>query len=294
MMVAHAAGEGPPLDALPQLAAVRAFGDVAGDYPALGAEEGLMGGGGYQVSPLVQRSLEVGPQQTEDMGGVIHQQRPGPHLRDYLRHLPHRLRVQHHALAQDDELGMVLGDELRRPGDIYPVGVIRPQGEVNHRPVLGLGADGDAVPQRSHRLGAQVPAPADMVVHHAFEPLRLHLPVHPVEEVHQPAEHDGVCHLPADGPYLHLGAAQELAHLLRHRLLHLADEPRPLVVIDLSIPQPLELSVLGVSPRRVGYAEQLHQWGCGLLRGNQVDGVLLPPDGVVAGFVHQVPAQAVK
>ena len=101
MVVADAARERPPCNACPELSVVRIPAHIAGDDAALRAEERLVRGGGDDVSPLVERFLEVWSKQAEDMGCIIQDNWPRLDISDYPGDLLHRLAVQGHALAQD-------------------------------------------------------------------------------------------------------------------------------------------------------------------------------------------------
>ena len=204
-------------------------------------------------------------------------------LVDEAADLGHRLLVEHHALAEDDELRPVLLDELEGAGHVDAVLVAGQHREVDHRRPVGARVDGHEVLEGAHGLGAQVPALADVVVHDHPQALGLALAVPAVEVVHQGGEDGGVGHLPADHPGLHLGGAQEAAHLALEGLLHLVDEAGALVVEDVGVVEGLQLAVLGVAEGRVGDREQPHQRGGGHLRGDEVDALLLPPEVVLDG-----------
>ncbi|MPN17159.1 hypothetical protein SDC9_164509 [bioreactor metagenome] len=141
--------------------------------------------------------------------------------------------------------------------------------------------------QRTHRLGAEVPALDDVVVQDIAEPLRGLLAVEAVLIVHQRGEHGGVAHLPADDARFDLGAAEVLAQLRHQRTLDLVDELRTLIVEHLVVVERRGLFVLRVTEARVAAAQQPHRARSGHFAGNQVDALLLPPDVVLRRFTKK-------
>ena len=77
----------------------------------------------------------------------------------------------------------------------------------------GAGVGGHEVSQCSHRLRAQVAALADVVVQDHRDALGFSLGIAAVEVLHQGREDHSVGHLAAHHARLHLGGAQEAAHL---------------------------------------------------------------------------------
>jgi len=259
VMVRHRPGEGAPLDRLPELPALLGLAPVAGDDAALGPEERLVGRSGDDVGALGEGLLEVGPDETEDVRHVVHQHRPAAGLVEEAPHLGHRLGMEDHALAEDDELRVLLGDEVEEGGYVGLVRVVLADGDVLHGGHLGARVPGDEVAQGAHRLGTQVPALGDVVVDDLADASRLGLAVAAVEVVDQGAEDGGIGHLAANHPRLDLGAAEERAQFLLQQPLDLVDERRALVVEDLEVVEGLRLLVLGVAEGRVGHAEEAHE-----------------------------------
>ena len=195
--------------------------------------------------------------------------------------------MQHHALAEDDQLGALLLDEIEERRHVGLVGVVGEHRDVDDGRQLGARVAGHVVAQRAHRLGAQVPALADVVVDDLADPPRLGLAVGPVEVVDEGAEHRRVGHLAADHAGLDLGAAEEGAQLGGQQPLDLVDEVGPLVVEDLDVVEGLGLLVLGVPERRVEHAQEPHRRRGRHLRRDQVDALALTPDVVVGGRGEQ-------
>ena len=67
-----------------------------------------MRGAGHQVRALRERLLEMGPDQPQHVGHVVHDHGVETLLVQETADLGHRLLVQHHALAEDDQLRPVL------------------------------------------------------------------------------------------------------------------------------------------------------------------------------------------
>ena len=173
-----------------------------------------------------------------------------------LAHLVHGLGVQHHALAEDDELRALLLEHVEERRQVRLVGVLAEHGDVDHGRQLRARVAGHVVAQRAHGLRAQVTALADVVVDDLGDAPRLGLAVGAVEVVDQGAEDGGVGHLAADGARLDLGAAQVGAELAHQQPLHLVDEAGALVVEDVGVVEGLRLLVLGVAAGGIGDAEQ--------------------------------------
>ena len=117
----------------------------------------------------------------------------------------------------------------------------------------------------------------DVVVHHIAQTLGLHLAVEAVLPVHQRGEHRHVGHLAAEGTGLHLGAAEVGPHLLHQQLLHLVDELGALIVEDFLVIEGQHLLVLGVAAAGIAAGQHAHGAAGGVLGGDQVDALLLPP-----------------
>ncbi len=246
-----------------------------------------MRGAGDEVGALREGLLEVGAGEAQHMSHVVQDDGIEPGLVHEAADFGHRFLVEHHALAEDDELGAMLLDEFEGTGHVDAIPVAWLHGEVDHRGLVGVGIDGHVVLEGAHRLRAQVSALADVVVHDHPQALGLALAVPAVAVVHQGGEQGGIGHLPADDPGLHLGGAEEAAHLALEGLLHLVDEAGALVVEDVRLVEGLQLAVLGVAEGRVGDRQEPHQRGGGHLGGDQVDAFFLPPAVVPDSTAHE-------
>ena len=247
------------------------------DDAALGAEERLVGRAGDDVGALDERLLEVRTDQAEHVRHVVHEHGGDARRVQELAHLVDGLGVEHHALAEDDELGALLLEHVEERGHVRLVRVLAQHGDVDDRRELGARVARHVVAERAHRLGAQVAALADVVVDDLGDPPRLRLAVGPVEVVDERAEDGGVGHLAAHGAGLDLGTAEVGAQLAHQQPLHLVDEPGALVVEDVGVVEGLGLLVLGVAARGVGDAEQPRRRRRRHLAGDEVDALLLAP-----------------
>ena len=189
----------------------------------------------------------------------------------------HGLLVEDHALAEDDELGLILGDDLLGLLHVDLEDVVLADGEVHHGAALGDRVNGDVVMQRAHGLSGQVAALDDVVVEHVSKALGGVLPIQPVLPIHEGGEHGHVGHLAGDHAGLHLGAAEVPAHLLHQELLHPIDELGALIVEHVRIVEGLDLLVLGIPEGGVAGRQELDRLAGGVLRGDQVDAAVLPP-----------------
>ena len=251
VVVAHRAREGAALDGLPEVVLLLRLLPAPADDAALRAEERLVRRPGDEVGALAERLLEVRPDEAEHVRHVVHEHGVDAGVVEEGPDLVHRLRVQHHALAEDDELGALLLDEVEERRHVRLVRVVGQHRDVDHGRQLGARVAGHVVAQRAHGLGAQVAAVGDVVVDHLGDAPRLGLAVGAVEVVDHGAEHGGVGHLTADDARLHLRAAQVGAELVGEQALDLVDEAGALVVEDLLVVEGLRLLVLGVAEGRV-------------------------------------------
>ena len=287
MMVGDASGEGAAFDGLPQAVFQVLLLIVHADDAPLGTEEGLVGGAGDDLRALLEGVLEVIADKAQHMGHVVHDGGGDLLLIHKLPDLGHRLLVQDHGLAEDDQFRTIAVQELLGLLHIHLIGVIPAHGEVHHGGLLGDGVHGDVVVQSAHGLGGQVTALDDVVVHDVAQALGVLLAVEAVFPVHQGGEHRHVGHLAAEGPGLHLGAAEIGPHLLGQHPLHLVDELGALIIEHLLLIEGQDLLVLGIAAGRVAAGQQAHGPAGGILRGDQVHALLLPPDVVLNGLVQQ-------
>ena len=211
------------------------------------------------------------------MGHVVHDGGGDLLLIHELADGGHGLLVQYHALAEDDKLRAIALDELLGLLHVHLIGVVGADGEVHHGGLFRHGVDGDVVVQRTHGLGGQVATLDDVVVHHIAKALGLHLAVEAVLPVHQGGEHRHVGHLAAEGTGLHLGAAEVGPHFLHQQLLHPVDELSALIVEDVLIIEGQHLLMLGVAAAGVAAGQDANGAAGGILGGDQVDALLLPP-----------------
>ena len=117
-----------------------------------------------------------------------------------------RLGVEEHALAENDELRLFGFEQDGQGLAVDFIGVVLADGKIDHvflpcgRILL------DPVVERAHRLGAEMPALAQLVVHHQAHPPG-HLAFGPaaVQEFRHALENDLVGHLPADGAEFDVG-----------------------------------------------------------------------------------------
>ena len=222
------------------------------------------------------------------MGHIVHDRR-GDVLRiDKGADLCDRLAVQDHALAEDDELGAILVDELLRALDVDLVDVVAAYREVHDGRALRLRIDGNVVAQRAHGLGRQMAALDDVVVHDIAEALRRVLAVEAVLPVHEGGERGHIAHLAADDARFDLRAAEVQAHLLDEQALDLVDELRALIIEDILIIERQDLLVLGIAAAGVAGAEHLHGVARRILGRNEVDALFLAPQVVLLGLLQQL------
>ena len=146
---------------------------------------------------------------------------------------------------------------------------------------------GDEVPERAHGLRAEMPAPADVVVHYAAHAARFAAAVGTVDIVDHGAEHCRIGHLPAYNTGFDFGAAQVFPELFFEQPLHLGDEIRPLVIKYLGVIESLRLFVLGIPEGGVRYGEQADHRGSRHLGGYQVDALMLAPPGIFHGLAQK-------
>ena len=283
MVVGDAAGEGAGLNGLPEAVLQLVFLIIHRHDAALGAEEGLMGGAGDDLGALLKGILEVVAGDAQDVGHVVHDGGGDLLLVHIFPDLRHGLLVDHHALAEDDELRLILGDDLLGLLHVDLEDVVLADGEVHHGAALGDRVDGDVVVQGAHGLGGEVAALDDVVIQHVAQALGSVLAIQTVLPVHEGGEGAGVGHLAAGDAGLHLGAVKVLAQLCYRHLLHLVDEAGALVVEDVLVVEGLDLLVLGVAAAGVGGGEHLHGAAGGVLRGDQVHAALLTPKVVLLG-----------
>ena len=288
VVVGHAPREGPALNGLPQAVFQVLLLVVDADNAPLGAEEGLVGGPGDDLRSLLEGLLEVVADESQHVGHVVHD--GGGDLLG-IHKLPdgrHGLPVEHHALAENNELRPVLRDDLFGLLHVNFIDIVPAHGEIHNGVALGHRVDGDVVVEGPHRLGRQVAALDDVVVEDVAQALHIVLAVQAVFEVHQGGEHRHVAHLAADDPGFHLAAAEECFHLLHQQLLHLVDELGALVVEHIGVIEALDLLMLGVAEGGVAHAEEPHGPGGGHLRGDQVHAPLLPPGVVLRRLLQQL------
>ena len=288
VMVGYAAWEGPAFDGLPETVFQFLFLVVHRNDATLGPKESLMGGPGDDLRALLEGLLEVGAHQAQHMGHIVHDGGGDPLLVHKLADGGHRLPVQHHALAEDDQLGLILVDELFGLLHVDLINVILAHREVHDGMAFGHRVDGDIVPQGAHGLGGKVAALDDVVVHHIAQALGIVLAIQPVLPIHQGGEGGHIGHLAADDPGLHLGAAEVFLHLLHQQLLHPVDELGALVIEDIRVVEGFYLFMLRIAEGRVRGAQQLYGPAGAIFRGDQVDAPVLPPVVVFRGLPDQV------
>ena len=112
MVVAGAAGKGPPLNGFPELILQIVFGIVYGGNTALGAVKRFMGRAGHDVCSLLEGLLEIRAHQPEHMGHVIHQHTIQFECINDGAHFLNRFFMDDHAFAQDNQLRAVFGDQF--------------------------------------------------------------------------------------------------------------------------------------------------------------------------------------
>ena len=277
VMVGYAAGECAGLDGLPQAVLQLVLFVVYADNAALRAEEGLMGGTGDDLCALFKGFLEGIANETQYVSHVVHDGGGDVLLVHKLAYGGNRLFVQYHALAEDDELGAVLFDNLLGFLNVYLVDVVRAYGEVYNGMALGYGINGDVVLQCAHGLSGKVAALDDVVVENVAEALCIVLAVKAVLPVHKGREGGGVGHLAADNSGLYLAAAKIAAHLLYQHLLNLVYELGALIVEYIAVVESLYLLMLGIAEGGVGCAQHLHRTAGGVFGGDKVYAALLTP-----------------
>ena len=131
VVVRDTARERAALNGLPQAPLEVLALIIHADDAALRAEEGLVRRAGDDLRALLEGVLEVIADKAQHMGHIVHDRR-GDVLRiDKGADLCDRLAVQDHALAEDDELGAILVDELLRALDVDLVDVVAAYREVH-------------------------------------------------------------------------------------------------------------------------------------------------------------------
>ncbi len=199
----------------------------------------------------------------------------------------HRLGIDEHALAEDDELRPGVFQELAQLPEVRPVGIFGQDGEVEDVFLARLGVLGHEIEQGAHRLGAEVPALGQVVVHDQPHPAGgLSLGAGAVDEFDHAFEDDLVGHLAADRAELDVRAAEIVAQLLPGLGLDVPDEIGALVKIDLL---PFHRAVLGVASGRVGELAHLDQERGRRLGGDEVEAFRLPPAAVPVDALRQGP-----
>ena len=243
-----------------------------------------MGAPRDDIGALGQGLLE-GAVQPEDVGHVVHEKR---RLRPRFHPLGDKLYglgIDEHTLSENDELGPRLFQELAQLLEVGPVGVFGQDREVEDVFFARLGVLGHEIEQGAHRLGAEVPALGQVVVHHETHfPGGLALGADAVDELDQALEHDFVRHLAADRAELDVGTAEVVAELLPGFRLDVPDEVRALVKIDLL---PFHRAVLGVAPGGVGELAHLDQERGRRLGRDEVEALRLPPAAVLSHAFRQ-------
>ena len=286
VVVAHGTGKSAPADGLPQLLAqLIVLRKIGRHHAPLRAEEGFVGGAGDQVGSLGERLLKMGPQQSQDMGHVIHQDRGQAQVVDQAADRGHRFLVQDHAFAHDDQFGSMTFHDGPAGIDIHLVGVVGQDRKIDHRWKLGMAVADHKITQGAHRLGRQVAPLDDVVVHDASYAALFGFAIGAVEKIDHGGEDHHIGHLTGDGPGLYLAAVQIGLHLFGQRGFHGFNEIRALVIEDFGVGERFNRLVLGIAADRIHDREQAHQRRKGHLGRYQVDALLLPPDGVINGFL---------
>ena len=246
-----------------------------------------MGRAGHDLRALLEGFLEMRPDQAEHVRHIVHDGGLYPLLIHEFADLRDRLSAEHHALAEDDQLGLVLGNDLLRLLDVDLIDIVRADREVHHGVLLGHGVDRDVVVQGAHGLRRKVPALDDMIVQHVAKALRRRLPVQTVLEIHEGGENGGVCHLAAGHAGLCLLCAEVFLHLPDQLLFDPVDELRALVVENILVVEGSYGLVLRVAAARIGGREQAHRPARGVFRRDQVDAAALSPLVIFRGFADQ-------
>ena len=280
MVVGNGSRESPPTQGLPQLITLLAFFKRTPHDTPLGTKQSLMGGPGHQVRPFGKRQLEVGTNKPQHMGHVVHHHGVYLLVLQEPTDLGHRLPMDNHTLSEDDQFRPVFINQFLRAKDIYLIRVMGQHREIYHGGALGPRVPGHKVLECAHGLGAQVSSLSNMVVHHLTNPARLLLAVGAIYVVQHGAKDGGVGHLPADEPCLHFLAAEKFLHLTFQQSLHFFDKLGCLVVKNFGIVKRLGLFVLGIAEGRVHDRQEPCHGRDGHLRGNEIDALPLPPQGI--------------
>ena len=109
------------------------------------------------------------------------------------------------------EDGAITGQTTREHNPPENQFIVWQDGKVDDGGFFGFGVAGDKVAQGAHRLGAEVPAFDDVVVHELADASLFGFSVGAVDVIDHGAEEGGVGHLAADGPGFDLGTAEVFA-----------------------------------------------------------------------------------
>ncbi len=210
-----------------------------------------MGRARDQVGAFQERLLEVGADEPENVGHVVHDH--GIHVGrvEILADFRDRFPVQYHAFAEDDEFRPVKIQQFTGGGHIDLVGVLGQDRETHHGRAFRMGIARNEIPEGAHGLRAQMSAPADEVVHYLPNASGFAAAVRAVNVVDHRAEKSGIGHLPAYEPHLDFRAAEVFSHFLFQQPFHFRDEVRSLIVEDVGLIKGFRFPVLGVAKRRV-------------------------------------------
>ena len=132
VVVGDRPGKGPSKQGLPKFVALFVFLKTAAHNTPLRAKEGLVGRPRNHFGPLDKGLLEVGADEPQHMGHIVHQYGVDVLGIQELSDLGNRLLVKDHALAKDNQLGSVGINELQRGRDINHVGIVGQDREIHH------------------------------------------------------------------------------------------------------------------------------------------------------------------
>src|SRR4030043_539854 len=133
MMVAHASGENPPDDGLPEVLVFCSRSHIASDDPPLWTKKCFMGGTCNNIRTFFKGLLKIGPNQSQYMGHVIMDDRLGFYPGCDLNNLLERLLIKDHALAQDNQLRFMYFQERPCCWEIDLIEIVLHHRERNNR-----------------------------------------------------------------------------------------------------------------------------------------------------------------
>src|SRR4030042_430382 len=102
-MIANTSWKDPADNGLPQVLILCPLTHIAPNNPSLGSKKSFVSGASDDIRSFPKGFLKIGPDQSQNMGHVIVDDRPGFHFRYHLSNLFQRFSINNHAFAQNDQ-----------------------------------------------------------------------------------------------------------------------------------------------------------------------------------------------